>query len=51
MFQAEQLLLNEGPIVPLYFRNGAYAMQPYVKNIVRNFIGADPDFVYVDIQK
>ncbi|MDF2591295.1 MAG: hypothetical protein K0S75_761, partial [Clostridia bacterium] len=24
---------------------------PYVKGIVRNFIGADPDFVFVDIQK
>ena len=51
MFASEKILLEEGPIVPIYFRNGVYAMQPYVKGIVRNFIGADPDFVFADIQK
>ena len=51
MFASEKILLEKGPIIPIYFRNGVYAMQPYVKNIVRNFIGADPDFVYTDIQK
>jgi oligopeptide transport system substrate-binding protein len=51
MFKSEQILLEQGPIVPIYFRNGVYAMQPYVKGIVRNFIGADPDFVFADIQK
>ncbi len=51
MAEAEKILLDEAAIIPFYFRNGAYAMQPYVKNIVRNFIGADPDFVFVDIQK
>jgi oligopeptide transport system substrate-binding protein len=48
---SEKLLLEEGPIVPIYFRNGVYAKQDYVKGLVRNFIGADPDFVFVDIQK
>ena len=49
--ESEKLLLEEGPIVPIYFRNGVYAKQPYLKGIVRNFIGADPDFVFADIQK
>jgi oligopeptide transport system substrate-binding protein len=51
MFQAEKLLLEQGPIIPIFYRNGAYAIQPYVKGVIRNFIGADPDFVYADIQK
>jgi oligopeptide transport system substrate-binding protein len=51
MFEAEKILLEEAAIIPFYFRNGAYAKQDYVKNVVRNFIGADPDFVFVDIEK
>ena len=51
MFDSEKLLLEEGPIVPIYFRQIAFAKQPYVKDVVRNFIGADPDFVFADIQK
>jgi oligopeptide transport system substrate-binding protein len=51
MFEAEKIVLEECPIAPLYFRRGCYAVQPYVKGLVRNFIGADPDFVYADIQK
>lgn len=51
MFESEKLLMEQGPIVPVYFRQIAYAKQDYVKDLVRNFIGADPDFVYSDIQK
>jgi oligopeptide transport system substrate-binding protein len=51
LFASEKILLEQGPIIPIYFRNGVYAMQPYVKGIVRNFLGADPDFVFTDIQK
>jgi oligopeptide transport system substrate-binding protein len=51
MFASEKILLEQGPIIPIFFRNGVFAMQPYVKGIVRNFIGADPDFVFVDIEK
>ena len=51
LFESEKILLEQGPIVPIYFRNGVYAKQPYVQGVVRNFIGADPDFVFVDIQK
>jgi oligopeptide transport system substrate-binding protein len=51
MFESEKILLEEGPIVPIYFRQIAFAKQPYVKNVIRNFIGADPDFVFADIEK
>lgn len=51
LFEAEKILMEEGPIVPLYFRNVAFAIQPYVKGVIRNFIGADPDFVFADIVK
>lgn len=51
LFEAEKRLLEEGPIVPTYSRRRAYAEQPYVKNLVKQFIGATRDFVYVDIVK
>ena len=51
MFEAEKRLLEEGPIVPVYIRRRAYAEQPYVKNLVKNFVGATRDFVYTDIVK
>lgn len=51
MFESEKLLLENGPIVPIFFRSNAYAIQPYVKGLVRNFIGADRDFIYADIVK
>lgn len=51
MFEAEKRLLEEGPIVPVYSRKRAYAEQPYVKNLVKQFIGATRDFVYTDIVK
>jgi oligopeptide transport system substrate-binding protein len=51
MFEAEKILLEDGPIVPIYFRNVAYAKQPFVQGVIRNFLGADPDFVFGDIQK
>ena len=51
MFEAEKVLMEEAPIVPIFFRRRAYTHQPYVVNVVRNFLGADPDFVFADIQK
>jgi oligopeptide transport system substrate-binding protein len=51
MFASEKILLEEGPIVPVYFRQIAYAKQDYLKRIVRNFIGADPDIVIAHIEK
>lgn len=50
MFEAEKILLEEGTIIPIYFRNSAYALNPKVKGIIRNFLGADTDFVFADIE-
>jgi len=50
MFEAEKIVLDEAPIIPVYFRQRAWASKDYVKGLVRNFIGADPDFVYAYIE-
>ncbi|MCG0276015.1 MAG: peptide ABC transporter substrate-binding protein [Thermosediminibacteraceae bacterium] len=50
MFEAEKLLLEKGPIVPVYFRQRAWTKREYVTGLVRNFVGADPDFVYADVE-
>jgi len=51
MFTAEKVLLESGVIVPVYNRQRAYVQQDYVQNIVRQFIGAERDFVFADIVK
>lgn len=50
MFEAEKLLLEKGPIVPVYFRQRAWTKRDYVTGLVRNFIGPDPDFIYADVE-
>lgn len=51
MFEAEKYLLENGPIIPVYNRQRAYAKQDYVKGLVRHFIGTDNNFIYVDLVK
>jgi oligopeptide transport system substrate-binding protein len=46
--EAQKVLLEDGPIIPLCFRQGVFAIQPYVKGLVKR---ADPDLVFADIQK
>ena len=31
--QAEEILMNEMPIIPIYFYSGAYVKHPYVKGV------------------
>ena len=50
MFEAEKLLLEKGPIVPVYFRQRAWTKKDYVTGLVRNFIGPDQDFIYADVE-
>lgn len=50
LFEAEKILLDESPIVPVYFRERAWTHKDYVKGLVRNFIGADPDFVFASVE-
>ncbi|MCF6097116.1 peptide ABC transporter substrate-binding protein [Thermovorax subterraneus] len=51
MFEAEKLLLEKGPIVPIYFRKRAWVCNDRIKGLVTDFIGATFDFVYADVQE
>jgi len=51
MFEAEKYLLENGPVVPVYFRRRAWIHVDGLTGLVRNFIGADPDFTYADITR
>lgn len=51
MFEAEKYLLENGPIVPIYNRRRAWVHVDGLTGMVRNFIGADPDFIYADITR
>lgn len=46
LHNAEQLLMDDMPIGPLYYRYRNYAIHDYVKGLTRNAIGADIDLVY-----
>ncbi len=41
---AEQLLLDESPIAPIYFRSRNYLEKPYVKGVARFVVGPDSDW-------
>ncbi|HYF83370.1 MAG TPA: peptide ABC transporter substrate-binding protein [Clostridia bacterium] len=47
---AEQLLMDEMPIGPLYFRYKDYAVKSYVKNFKRDSFAPDIDFIYSYIE-
>ncbi len=49
MAEAEKILVEAAPILPIYLRYRNYTQADYVTGVVRNSIGADPDFVYADI--
>lgn len=49
LFEAEQILLEDAGVVPIYFRRVGYAEQPYVLNLVRNYCGPGKDYIYADI--
>lgn len=44
----ESYLLNNGPIIPLYFTTAAWVLADGFSNINRNMTGADLDFVFGD---
>lgn len=51
MAEAEKIVVEGVPVIPIYFRYRNWTKQDYVKNVIRNSIGADPDFIYTDIVK
>jgi len=50
LFEAEKILLDEAPMIPLQLRRRAWTAQPYVQGVVRPFIGADLDFVFASVE-
>ena len=51
MSEAEKILMEELPMVPLYERTVMYTSSPNVKGIVRRAVGFDPDYRYAQIVK
>lgn len=44
MHQAEELLINEAPVIPVYFYNQVHLQNEQVKGIVRHPVG------YIDLK-
>ncbi len=51
LFEAEKILLEEAPMIPLQLRRRAWMTQPGVKGIVRPFVGADLDFRFATVDQ
>ena len=49
--EAENLMLEDGYIVPLYQKGTSYLEKQYVSGIVRNTWGADYTYTYADVAK
>lgn len=48
--EAEKVLIQEMPIIPIYFYTGAYLKKPYVKGIyVSELNDLDPKWAYVEV--
>ncbi len=39
LIEAEKILMNDLPVLPIYFYNSAVMKNPRVKNIIRNVTG------------
>lgn len=50
LHQAEQLLMDEMPIAPLFYRYSNYAVKSYVKNFKRDSFAPDIDLIYSYIE-
>lgn len=46
MSQAEKILIDEMPIVPLFYRSRNYIVKEDIKGVVRRMAGADVDFYW-----
>ncbi|TCO60411.1 peptide ABC transporter substrate-binding protein [Caldanaerobacter subterraneus] len=51
MKKAEQILMEDMPISPLFFSATAYVQQKYVKGVVRHAVGVDNDWKWTYIEK
>lgn len=50
LFEAEQYLISNGPVTPVFFAGGAYAKADNLVNIRTNHIGPEIDFVFADFK-
>lgn len=50
MGDAEKILVDEVPFLPLQFRQNAWMCKDTLKGLVRPFIGADTDYIYAYFQ-
>ena len=50
LYEAEKLLMDGGPIIPMYVRYHAYVMTPGIGNIDRPFIGGQPKCMYATFE-
>jgi len=46
LYEAEKILLDGGPIIPIYVKYTAYVQNPAIGNIDRPFIGGQPKCMY-----
>lgn len=51
LFEAEQLMLNESPLVPVYFTQNPYLKKPFIDGLKRGFLFPDIDFIYADVNR
>lgn len=51
MLEAEKIALEDMIVVPTHWSASAYTVSDNVTNLVRSFVGADPDLTYVDIKE
>jgi len=51
MFEAEQILLEDMPVIPSHWGANAYVQSDKLVNYVRSLVGADPDLTYVDLKE
>ena len=50
MHKAEEILMDEMPIIPIYFYTKPFTVKSYVKGIFTP-INRYPQFIYADIEK
>jgi len=50
LFEAESMLIEEAPTVPIMQSTRVYVVDPRLTGVLRRVVGADPDFYYARIE-
>lgn len=50
LFEAEKIILDELPIIPIFWGCNAYVQSDKLVNYVRSLVGADPDLIYTYVK-